>query len=93
MRSLSRIVRISSSTTRIARSASSLSRFPGAVLSDEHKMVAETCRAFADAELKPNASRTDKEHLFPKEQVRKLGELGMMGITVSPDYGGAGEWI
>lgn len=46
------------------------------------------CKAFSDKELKPNASKFDKEHLFPKDQVKQMGELGIMGIAVSSEYGG-----
>lgn len=53
-------------------------------------MLAEMCRNFADTELVPIAAKTDKEHLFPAKAVEKLGELGMMGMCVSPEYGGAG---
>lgn len=44
-----------------------------------------------DSELAPIASKIDKEHYFPVEQVKKLGELGLMGISVDTDYGGSGE--
>lgn len=59
-------------------------------LKEEHLMIAQTCRNFAETELKPVAAKVDKEHWFPAEQVKKLGELGMMGISISSDYGGAG---
>ncbi|RYG67816.1 hypothetical protein EON64_06595 [archaeon] len=59
-------------------------------LKEEHIAVAQTCRNFAETELKPIAAKVDKEHWFPAEQVKKLGELGMMGVTVSPDWNGSG---
>jgi len=59
-------------------------------LTEEHNMIELTCKTFADTELAPKAGLFDKEHKFPEEQVRKLGELGLMGIVVSPDYGGSG---
>jgi butyryl-CoA dehydrogenase len=59
-------------------------------LSESHEMLRKTCRDFADGELKPNAAKCDKEHLFPKEQVRQMGQLGLMGITLPEEYGGAG---
>lgn len=60
------------------------------ILTEEHAMIAQTCRNFADTELKPIAHKVDKDHFFPAEQVKKLGELGMMGVTVSPDFDGSG---
>lgn len=60
-------------------------------LKEEHVMLAETCRSFARQELPLSmAQKIDKEHFFPTEQVKKLGELGLMGVCVSPDYGGSG---
>jgi butyryl-CoA dehydrogenase len=58
-------------------------------LKEEHVMIAEMCRNFADTELTPIASKIDQEHWFPTDAVKKLGELGMMGVTVSSDYGGS----
>jgi alkylation response protein AidB-like acyl-CoA dehydrogenase len=59
-------------------------------LSEEHHSVRETARAFAQTELLPGAIERDEHQLFPKEQVKKLGELGFMGMMVSPTYGGSG---
>ncbi|KAJ9581550.1 hypothetical protein L9F63_023270, partial [Diploptera punctata] len=59
-------------------------------LPETHSMLQKTCRDFAEGELAPIASKLDKEHLFPAEQIKKLGELGLMGINVSEDYGGSG---
>ena len=47
-----------------ARHASILTSLP-----ETHELLRKTCRDFAEAELKPNAARFDKEHLYPKEQV------------------------
>jgi butyryl-CoA dehydrogenase len=60
------------------------------MLSAEHKMLAESARAFADAELVPVAAQLDKEHRFPAEQIKKLGQMGLMGVAVPEEYGGAG---
>jgi alkylation response protein AidB-like acyl-CoA dehydrogenase len=46
-------------------------------LRDEHRMVYQMCKDFADTELIPIAGKLDKEHKYPKEQVARLGELGM----------------
>lgn len=56
-------------------------------LSDTHQMLQKTCRDFADNELKPLAAKTDREHLYPKEQVKTMGDLGLMGITVPEKNG------
>jgi butyryl-CoA dehydrogenase len=59
------------------------------LLSEEHKLVRETMRVFAQAELAPNAARWDRESHFPREELRKLGELGALGMVVSEQWGGA----
>jgi butyryl-CoA dehydrogenase len=63
--------------------------FDWPLLKEEHVMIGQTCRSFAETELMPIASKIDKEHFFPAEQVRKLGELGMMGIQVPAEWDGA----
>lgn len=68
-----------------ARSIASLS-----ALSETHQMLQKTCRDFADNELIPNAARIDREHLYPAEQVQKMGELGLMAVAVDQKYGGTG---
>jgi butyryl-CoA dehydrogenase len=59
-------------------------------LTDEQRQVRDLCREFADQELRPNARRWDAEHVFPREAVKKLGEMGLMGVAVPPEWGGAG---
>ena len=59
-------------------------------LTDEQAQVRELCREFADKELRPNARRWDAEHVFPREAVRQLGEMGLMGVMVPAEWGGAG---
>ncbi|KAJ8975349.1 hypothetical protein NQ317_000277 [Molorchus minor] len=51
-------------------------------LSDEHLMLQKTCRDFAETELKPIAAELDKNHKFPAEQIKKMGELGLLAINV-----------
>jgi butyryl-CoA dehydrogenase len=60
------------------------------MLKEEHIMISEMAKNFAQTELAPIASMIDQKHYFPTEQIKKLGELGMMGINVSADYGGSG---
>ncbi len=59
-------------------------------LSEEHLMIQKAARDFARTECLPGVIERDEHQKFPKEQVLKLGELGFMGMMVSPDYGGAG---
>ena len=68
----------------------SISSFHSINLNETHLMLKNTCKEFANKELIPIAAKTDREHLFPKEQVKKLGELGLMAIEVPEKYGGAG---
>jgi butyryl-CoA dehydrogenase len=59
-------------------------------LTDEQRLLRDTCREFADRELKPNARRWDREHKFPAEAVKKAFELGLGGVAVPAEWGGAG---
>jgi alkylation response protein AidB-like acyl-CoA dehydrogenase len=59
------------------------------LLSEEQKLVRDTMRAFAQAELAPNAARWDRESHFPRDELRKLGELGALGMVVPEQWGGA----
>jgi len=58
-------------------------------LPEEHQMIYDMCRKFADEELAPNAGKWDKEHSFPKDAVSQLAQLGLMGINVSEEHGGS----
>ncbi len=57
---------------------------------EDQIMIRDTAREFANAEIAPSAVERDIKAEFPKEIVKKLGELGFMGMMVSPNYGGAG---
>ncbi len=59
-------------------------------LSEEHLMIRQAARDFAQNELKPGVIERDEHQKFPAEQIRKMGELGFMGMMVSPEYGGGG---
>ena len=59
-------------------------------LTEQHLAVQEAAREFAQKELKPGVIERDREMKFPKEQVRMMGELGFLGMMVSPEYGGGG---
>src|SRR5215216_2974184 len=59
-------------------------------LSDEQRLLRDTVRDFARAEVAPAAEELDRTKAFPYEIVAKLGELGLMGIPFPGDYGGGG---
>jgi alkylation response protein AidB-like acyl-CoA dehydrogenase len=59
-------------------------------LSEEHRAVQEAARDFAQQELLPGIVERDNEARFPSEQVKQMGELGFMGMMVTPEYGGSG---
>ena len=59
-------------------------------LSEEHKMIRDAARDFAQNELLPGVIERDENQSFPHEQIKKMGELGFMGMMVSPEYGGGG---
>lgn len=59
-------------------------------LSEEHLMIQQAARDFAQNELKPGVIERDEHQKFPAEQIKKLGELGFLGMMVDPKYGGAG---
>jgi len=58
--------------------------------SDEQKMIRKVAREFAEKELLPGVIERDKNALYPKEEIRKMREMGFMGMTVDPEYGGGG---
>ncbi|RZF41205.1 hypothetical protein LSTR_LSTR011586 [Laodelphax striatellus] len=59
-------------------------------LSETHQMLYKSCRDFAENELKPNAAKFDREHLYPAEQIKQMGSLGVMAVEVPEDLGGTG---
>jgi alkylation response protein AidB-like acyl-CoA dehydrogenase len=59
-------------------------------LEREHELVRDTVRQFALEKVAPVAEELDREKRFPYEIVRELGELGLMGMTIPEEYGGAG---
>lgn len=61
-----------------------------ASLSETHQMLQKTCQDFANQELIPNAAKFDREHLFPANQIKTMGELGLMAVNVPEEYGGTG---
>jgi len=59
-------------------------------LTEEHLMIRDAARDFAQTELLPGVIERDEKQTFPNELVKKMGDLGFMGIMVDPKYGGSG---
>ncbi len=59
-------------------------------LTETQKMIAETVRDFCAQHITPNIMKWDEAQTFPKETMQKMGELGLMGVLVPEEYGGAG---
>jgi butyryl-CoA dehydrogenase len=60
-------------------------------LNDEQKMIQAVARDFAEKEVRPIAEAIDREARFPRDTVRRMGELGLMGIAIPDSYGGSGS--
>jgi len=60
------------------------------LLTEEQKMVRDMARKFADNELKPIAAQLDRDHTYPRDALKALGEMGIMGVAIPEQYGGAG---
>jgi butyryl-CoA dehydrogenase len=59
-------------------------------LTEEQRQVRDLCKEFAAKELQPNARRWDERHEYPREAVRQLAEMGLMGVAIPEAWGGAG---
>ncbi len=59
-------------------------------LSEEHELIKESAREFAQRELKPGVIERDSQGTYPEEEVKKMIDLGFIGMTVSERYGGGG---
>src|SRR5690606_37618111 len=59
-------------------------------LSEEQLMIRQAARDFAQNELLPGVIERDEHQKFPAEQIKKMGELGFLGMMVDPKYGGSG---
>jgi alkylation response protein AidB-like acyl-CoA dehydrogenase len=60
------------------------------VLTEEQTMIRDMARAFAAEQLAPYAAERDRTHAFPADAVRQMGELGLLGMLVPEEWGGAG---
>src|SRR5574342_335812 len=59
-------------------------------LNPEHEMIRQAARDFAQKEIAPIAAQFDETGDFPSKTIKKMGEMGFMGIEVPEEYGGAG---
>lgn len=59
-------------------------------LTEEQLMIQRATREFAQNELKPGVIERDTHQTYPKEQIKMMGEMGLLGMTVAPEYGGSG---
>ena len=60
------------------------------ILTEEHQMIRDALRSFAQERLAPQAARWDKEHHFPQQELKELAALGAFGVAVPEELGGAG---
>ena len=60
------------------------------ILGDDHIMIRDAAREFAQNELKPGVIERDAEQAYPTEQVKMMAEMGFLGMIVDPAYGGSG---
>jgi alkylation response protein AidB-like acyl-CoA dehydrogenase len=60
------------------------------ILTEEQDMIRATARDFSRAQLAPNAAEWERTATFPRQALREMGKLGFMGMTVPPEWGGAG---
>ena len=60
------------------------------LLTDEHKLIQQTAREFTENEVKPIERKMDQENWYPRELLKKLGEMGFLGADTPEEYGGSG---
>src|SRR2546426_11194183 len=82
--------RAASAGNRLRASTATRLRRVDFSLSTDQKEIKALAQDFARAEIEPNAAEWDREHRFPRELYGKLAELGLMGVCVPEEYGGAG---
>ena len=59
-------------------------------LNENQKMIAQMVRDFAEKEIRPHMNKWDDEEYFPVDTMKKMGELGLLGIYIPEQYGGSG---
>ena len=70
--------------------ARGLSEPTGSLLREEHELLRTQVRRFVMEEIKPHALQWEQDGMVPREVLRRLGELGFLGIRYAPEYGGSG---
>lgn len=60
------------------------------ILTEQQQMIRDMARRFAQERLAPNAARWDRDKHFPMAEIREMGRLGLLGMNVAPEWGGAG---
>jgi butyryl-CoA dehydrogenase len=60
------------------------------ILDEQQQMIQDMTRQFADERIAPEAAEIDRDHKYPAEIIKEMGELGLMGIAIPDEYGGAG---
>lgn len=60
------------------------------ILTEQQQMIRDMARRFAQERLAPNAARWDRDKHFPMAEIREMGRLGLLGMNVDPEWGGAG---
>ena len=60
------------------------------MLSEDQRLIRDTTRAFAQAELKPNSARWSRDRYFPTEALQTMAEMGLFGMSIPEEWGGAG---
>jgi len=60
------------------------------MLDETHELLRKTCKNFASKQLAPKAAYFDQHHEFPTEEIKALGEMGLMGVYMPQEFGGAG---
>jgi len=59
------------------------------ILTEEQRMIRDMARDFATERLAPNAAEWDREHIFPSDELKEMGQLGLFGMTIPEAWGGA----
>lgn len=59
------------------------------ILTEEQRMIRDMARDFATERLAPNAAEWDREHIFPSDELKEMGQLGLFGMTIPETWGGA----